>query len=202
MQHRTCRTCGNDFLPTTPNQVFCPPSQEDRARQTRQARSKCAKAWKSTVSNAQYRAATEQAKCKHCTKTFDRTRGRSQHVYCSDRCHKLAKSLAKRIHPPKPRPHLHPIAAPRPGHDTLTDAEWADVLANDPCSYCYGTASGVDHIDPTSRDGTDTPDNWTASCHRCNGRKTSTPLLPFLNWDRTQREFQPWRELVAAHHRS
>ena len=72
MEHRTCPTCGNQFQPTNSSQRFCPPTPEDRARQTGQARSKCAR----RGANAQYRATTEKAECKHCTKPFDRVRGR------------------------------------------------------------------------------------------------------------------------------
>lgn len=75
------------------------------------------------------------------------------------------------------------------------------ALLRDPCSYCGVIGGNVDHIDPTSRGGEDDWTNWTGTCHRCNGRKSATPLLLFLGWDRASREFEPWREAVGSLYR-
>lgn len=64
---------------------------------------------------------------------------------------------------------------------------WPEVLRADPCSYCGGPADEVDHIVPvrSRRRGagfhaSDRPENWTASCRRCNALKTDAPLLSAL----------------------
>jgi hypothetical protein len=49
---RTCPVCGAEFEPTHWNQRYRPPTDEDRARQNGQARSRCAR----RAANAQYRA--------------------------------------------------------------------------------------------------------------------------------------------------
>lgn len=39
------------------------------------------------------------------------------------------------------------------------------------CTYCGGVASGVDHVLPVSRGGTDDPKNLVPACHACNASK-------------------------------
>jgi hypothetical protein len=48
---RTCPACGEPFRATHPNQVYCPPTDEDRERWKGQARSRCA----NKAANAAYR---------------------------------------------------------------------------------------------------------------------------------------------------
>lgn len=55
--------------------------------------------------------------------------------------------------------------------------EYADILLNDPCSYCGGPADTIDHITPTTRGGTSEWSNLTAACMRCNQSKRNRPLL-------------------------
>jgi hypothetical protein len=53
---RVCPVCGNEFVPGTANQVYCPPTDDDRARaRNGQPRSRCAK----RADNARYRAGYE-----------------------------------------------------------------------------------------------------------------------------------------------
>jgi hypothetical protein len=52
LEPRTCPVCGNEFVPATANQRYCPPTAEDRARRNGQPRSRCAK----RADNARYRA--------------------------------------------------------------------------------------------------------------------------------------------------
>lgn len=53
-------------------------------------------------------------------------------------------------------------------------------LVNDPCSYCCGSATGVDHIEPIALGGEDHWSNFTAACRDCNSSKSATPLLLWL----------------------
>ena len=56
----------------------------------------------------------------------------------------------------------------------LPVATRGSVLARDGgvCIYCRGTATGVDHVMPIWRGGTDHPDNLVACCRLCNGWAT------------------------------
>lgn len=67
----------------------------------------------------------------------------------------------------------------RLGYDAETCA-WSDVLVADPCAYCGAASSGVDHIDPVARGGTNDVGNLTGACAACNRRKRATPLLLFM----------------------
>jgi hypothetical protein len=68
---RTCPVCGDTFTPAVHNQVFCPPTDEDRRRvQDGQPRSRCAR----RAANAKQRDADLTARllepfdCAHCGK--------------------------------------------------------------------------------------------------------------------------------------
>ncbi len=54
------------------------------------------------------------------------------------------------------------------------------ILQGDPCSYCGGPATELDHIIPIERGGMADWDNLTAACRRCNARKHKRPLLDAL----------------------
>lgn len=59
-------------------------------------------------------------------------------------------------------------------------AAWAEILAADPCAYCGGPASGVDHIDALAVGGENTAANFTGSCFGCNREKQARPLVLYL----------------------
>ena len=69
--------------------------------------------------------------------------------------------------------------ARKAGFDS-TSAEYLDILADDPCSYCGGAAGEIDHIDATAGGGLGSWDNLTAACRSCNASKHSKPLLAYL----------------------
>jgi predicted phage replisome organizer len=52
------------------------------------------------------------------------------------------------------------------------------------CQYCGGSATGHDHVIPTSKGGSDTNDNKVACCIDCNKIKNDKPLVDFLNNNR------------------
>lgn len=56
------------------------------------------------------------------------------------------------------------------------------ILA-DPCYYCGGAATQVDHKTPLSRGGAHAPDNWAAACANCNAEKGVL----------TEDEYQVWK---------
>lgn len=68
----------------------------------------------------------------------------------------------------------------RVGDSRAEVAEYARVLLGDPCSYCGGPADVIDHIVALASGGEHEARNLTAACRRCNARKRTIPLLPFL----------------------
>lgn len=58
--------------------------------------------------------------------------------------------------------------------------EWTDVLAADPCAYCSGASSGVDHIEAIADGGANAAENLIGACFDCNRQKRTQPLLAFL----------------------
>lgn len=54
------------------------------------------------------------------------------------------------------------------------------ALKKDPCSYCGGKATTLDHIVPRCEEKNDCWANLTACCYRCNQAKADTDLLFFL----------------------
>ena len=61
----------------------------------------------------------------------------------------------------------------------VAEADYAQILLNDPCSYCGAAARTVDHIEPLAHDGEYSWTN-TAACASCNSGKRDRPLLRFL----------------------
>lgn len=60
------------------------------------------------------------------------------------------------------------------------DASWRTVLLRDPCVYCGGQATGLDHIHPRSHGGSDGWENRAPSCAECDRAKAHYPLIGFL----------------------
>ena len=183
MQHRTCPTCGNQFESTSYNQVYCPPTPEDRARRKGQAVSRCAK----RASNKAQRAALPERECNQCGVSYKPRN--EKHVYCTDACHKLAKG--ERYRGPDFGPQFPPSLKPR------DIGRYRKALAQDPCAYCGNESTGIDHIEPRDQH----PDrkdwtNWTGACKGCNGRKTTLPLLSALLWVHVCREYHSTRKLL------
>jgi hypothetical protein len=189
MEQRTCPVCRQQFTPTHHNQVYCPPT---KAKGKGQARSACAR----RAMNVSYRSDTEQAECKRCGQSFERTRGTSQHVYCSDECHHEEKAERYAAEPCEHGADHRNC----PACTFLARAEgsvnWRETLRADPCAYCGITpANGIDHIDCTNPDRSDR-ENWTACCKRCNELKRTVPLLLALPWIPTTREYHRQRRLL------
>lgn len=59
-------------------------------------------------------------------------------------------------------------------------ADYAMIIARDPCSYCGNPTEHSDHIEPVSLGGDDRWTNIAPSCGRCNVSKHSRRLLAFL----------------------
>lgn len=58
--------------------------------------------------------------------------------------------------------------------------DYRTVLLGDPCSYCGGPATEIDHIEPVATSGSNEWPNLTAACRGCNPSKGKRPLLEFL----------------------
>jgi len=54
------------------------------------------------------------------------------------------------------------------------------ILRHDPCCYCGGPASQVDHIEPVGAGGANAWANLTAACRHCNRAKSDKSLLTYL----------------------
>jgi hypothetical protein len=50
----------------------------------------------------------------------------------------------------------------------------------DPCVYCGGSPTGLDHIRPRSGGGPDGWENRAPACSDCDGSKANAPLLVYL----------------------
>jgi predicted phage replisome organizer len=59
-----------------------------------------------------------------------------------------------------------------------------EILGGDPCQYCGGKATGLDHVLATARGGKDIDENKVPCCIDCNRMKNDKPLVEFLNWNR------------------
>jgi hypothetical protein len=59
-------------------------------------------------------------------------------------------------------------------------ADYRRVLLNDPCVYCGGKPTGLDHIVPRANGGPDGWQNRAPACGGCDGRKAHYGLLRFL----------------------
>lgn len=82
----------------------------------------------------------------------------------------------------------------RVGLDDETIA-WADVLLRDPCSYCGGPATTLDHIVPG---GDNDHTNLTPACARCNSSKGKRSLLmALLGFNGYWLEVPPGAQIVA-----
>ena len=54
------------------------------------------------------------------------------------------------------------------------------MLLRDPCVYCGGASTGLDHIHPSSCGGTDGWENRAPACQDCDGAKAHFSLIGFL----------------------
>lgn len=57
---------------------------------------------------------------------------------------------------------------------------WRTVLMADPCVYCGGTSTGMDHIQPRASGGSNGWENRAPACATCDNAKGATPVLFFL----------------------
>jgi hypothetical protein len=84
------------------------------------------------------------------------------------------------------------------GHGRRDKAGYLGVLGRDPCAYCGGEATHLDHIVPRSDGGSDDWTNRTAACATCNNYKGSTDLLRYLLYERVLVDVEPLvREVVS-----
>lgn len=177
MEQRTCPVCGVGFVPRSWNQRYC------------KSRGRCYR----TATNAAYRSQGEMAKCRGCGQTFTRVRGRSQRVYCSDKCHHTTK--AQRLSGPRKAKAEWP-----PRITNRVEAAYRRVLRQDPCAYCGDRpAQGIDHIEPAAR-VVDRKDwtNLTGCCKRCNETKRDLPLLVALPWIPLSRAYHDQRRVIFS----
>lgn len=58
--------------------------------------------------------------------------------------------------------------------------EYAQMIDSDPCVYCGGKSSAIDHIRPVAKGGMGNWDNLAPICTGCNSSKHSKDVLHFL----------------------
>lgn len=66
------------------------------------------------------------------------------------------------------------------GESTKDETRYALILLNDPCVYCGGKATEIDHIVPIAAGGQTTWDNLAPACSFCNRSKRDRSLLTHL----------------------
>lgn len=84
--------------------------------------------------------------------------------------------------------------------------EYVGIIGSDPCAYCGGPASEVDHIRPVAHGGSGVWTNLAPACRSCNASKNGTELLQFLLRRRAQAspsklpeaKERQWRREVAS----
>lgn len=58
--------------------------------------------------------------------------------------------------------------------------EYVGLIGKDPCAYCGGPSSEIDHVVPVAHGGSGEWTNLTPACRSCNASKNDTELLHFL----------------------
>ena len=90
------------------------------------------------------------------------------------------------------------------GNGPASLKDWRPVLMLDPCVYCGGRATGLDHVVAASRGG---PDKWTnraPACTACDTLKADMQLLAFLaamaraRWTVRRRRYRMPQHKIAA----
>lgn len=79
----------------------------------------------------------------------------------------------------------------------LTDG-YADVLLADPCAYCGGESTTIDHIVPRNANGESNWENLAGACAFCNSQKSKQPLIHFLLARRLWAELEGVRSELSS----
>lgn len=58
--------------------------------------------------------------------------------------------------------------------------DWCRLILNDPCAYCGGPSTSIDHVVPIDKGGVHGASNLVGACERCNKSKSTESLLFFL----------------------
>lgn len=135
------------------------------------------------VERAERRARREANRCRICGASLAHRLPTTR--YCSRQCQRRVEVRSD------PRPQK-PI-----GDNRVEWRAWAAVLARDPCVYCGGESSTVDHIVPLSRGGEERWLNLTSACIPCNNAKKSHSLLAFLGLLAIRSEWPGWLSRVG-----
>lgn len=61
-----------------------------------------------------------------------------------------------------------------------TGQEWCQIILLDPCGFCGGPSSDVEHIIPIARGGDSSWENLAPACSPCNAQKATKSLLEYL----------------------
>lgn len=65
-------------------------------------------------------------------------------------------------------------------HLTTAEYAWVEQLLTEPCVYCGGPSTDIDHILAHCKGGPNELDNFAPACSRCNQRKHDRSLLDHL----------------------
>lgn len=167
---KRCRACGV----TKPLTEFAPrPRMQDgHLNQCRECRRQHYAAWK--AANAEALLKRRRAK------------------YEANRPRELERMRAWRARNPRHnvRRRLEARLENLPISDESVD--YAEIILRDPCAYCGGEATTLDHIVPLSDGGTHDWDNLTPACKPCNSRKNDGPILDALIRGTMLAEMENW----------
>ncbi len=207
---RTCSVCSRSFVPSSANQVYCPPTDEQRRRQ-KQPRSQCARR---AMNAKRYgwvpasRPMPEPFDCDWCGKWCVPGENVAHHAtkFCGKECKcewhhihsdgQLGKRETARLR--KVAAADVWIAALFAEPSRMQAAKYKRAIRADPCAYCGTTPSGLDHIAPTSNGGADDWTNWSGCCKQCNSIKGALPLLAALPWVPVAREYHEYRRRLYS----
>lgn len=162
----------------------CRSCVSERTRQYRKANPEKVRAYKKKWAKTEKgRAMKAREKAKHKEKYAERERVRraekadeirEQWRRWADRNRDHVREYGREYQ----RSHPRPRAGQK--HIAEDSVEMVRVLRRDPCAYCGGPGTEIDHITPVSSGGENEWWNFTAACGRCNRSKNARPLLTFL----------------------
>lgn len=81
------------------------------------------------------------------------------------------------------------------------ERQYERVLLRDPCAYCGGRSTELDHIEAASRGGPSNWENYAGVCSYCNAVKHTRSLLGMLAYELLRPFWAAQEEAIIAQRR-